>query len=87
MEAIGGTLRVHVDGKAMLRVRDTTHAQGRAGVIMYRTRADYDNVVVSANPRTTLLHDDFEDTKDCLGRHSVLGECARSRELASRQGR
>ena len=64
LEAVGGTLRAYVDGKAMLRARDTTHAQGRAGLIMYRTRADYDNVVVSANPFTTLLHDDFENAND-----------------------
>lgn len=28
--------------------------------MMYRTRADYDNVVVSPNPQTTLFTDDFE---------------------------
>jgi pectate lyase len=48
----------------MLRARDETHVQGRMGLIMYRTRADYDNVIVSPNLQTTLLSDDFETRND-----------------------
>jgi hypothetical protein len=62
LEAIGGTLRVFVDGAPVLRARDQSHAEGRAAILMYRTRADYDNVVATPNPRTLLLKDDFEST-------------------------
>jgi hypothetical protein len=63
LEAIGGTLRVYINGRQVLRARDETHEQGSAGLIMYRTSADYDNVIVSPNPRTVLLSDNFEGTE------------------------
>lgn len=60
LEAVGTKLRLYVDNKLVLQATDTAHAQGRAGVMMYRTRADYDNVIVSPARLTTLVRDNFE---------------------------
>jgi hypothetical protein len=61
LEAVGTLLRVYVDGNLVLQARDNAHSEGKAGVLMFRTRADYDNVVVSSNPSMTLFRDDFQD--------------------------
>lgn len=60
LEAIGSKLEAYVDGKRMLEVVDTTHTHGRAGVMMYKTRADIDNVVLTSHDRTTLVEDTFD---------------------------
>jgi hypothetical protein len=60
LEAVGTLIRLYVDGNLALQARDSSLKHGRAGVIMYQTRADYDNVVVTSNPSLTLLADDFE---------------------------
>lgn len=54
LEAIGTRLRVFVDGRLLAEASDSAIKQGLAGVTMFRTRADCDNVLVSSNPRTTL---------------------------------
>jgi hypothetical protein len=80
LEAIGTNLRVYVDGRQVLRARDTDHKQGSAGLVMYRTSADYDNVVVTPNLRTTLLADNFETgsaswwTTSGVGRWSIVSD-------------
>ena len=61
LEAIGSLVRVYVDGKRVLQARDTSLAQGQAGIMMYQTRADYDNVVATPNPNTVLYANDFQD--------------------------
>lgn len=60
LEAIGTRLRVYVDGHVLLEARDASHTRGQVAVRMFKTRADYDNIVVSSNPAITLLADDFE---------------------------
>lgn len=60
LEAIGTLLRLYVDGKLALEVRDSSLRRGQAALIMHRTRADYDNVIVSPNRLTTLVADTFE---------------------------
>lgn len=60
LEAIGTWLRVYVDGKLVLQAQDTAHTHGSAGLTMYKTQAEYDNIVVSASPSTTLFAADFE---------------------------
>jgi 3-keto-disaccharide hydrolase len=60
LEAIGTRVRGYVDGQLRLDVRDTTHKHGTAGLRMFRTATDYDNVVISPNPQTPLFSDDFE---------------------------
>jgi hypothetical protein len=68
LETIGTRLRVFVDNQLLAEASDSSHARGRAGVMMFRTRADFDNVVVSANPQTPLASytwdDNSNDTSD-----------------------
>lgn len=66
LEAIGAQLRLFVDKQLIAAATDEALPQGLAGVMMYKTRADYDNVVVSANPRTTLVSHDFSSGNDSL---------------------
>jgi hypothetical protein len=54
LEAIGTRLRVFVDDQLLAEASDRSHTHGQAGVMMYKTRADYDNILVSVNPRTSL---------------------------------
>lgn len=64
LEAIGTRLRAYVDDKLMLDVRDTALVSGRAGVAMWKADAQFDNVVVSTSPNTTLHADSFSGTPD-----------------------
>ena len=60
LESIGSSQRVYVDGKLLLDVDDTVAAQtGSAGLAMYRARADFDNVMVSPSPHTSIFSNDF----------------------------
>jgi hypothetical protein len=63
LESIGGTHRVYVDGALLLDadVADAPSA-GSAGVIMNRARADFDNVMVTPSPLTTVFTQDFAST-------------------------
>jgi hypothetical protein len=61
LEAMGTWLRVYVDGRLLLETRDTAHAHGLAGLAMYKTSAEFDNVVVGSNPSLTMVGEDFED--------------------------
>jgi len=60
LEAVGDHIRVLVNEKPLLMVRDDDLSGGQPGVMMYRTRADYDNVLVNANPGVPALVDNFE---------------------------
>jgi hypothetical protein len=64
LEAIGTWLRAYVNGDLLLQVRDDAHTHGKAGLALFRARADYDNVVISTNPQTVLLADSFSRTRD-----------------------
>jgi hypothetical protein len=60
LESIGSNHKVYVDGKQLLDVDDATAAQtGSAGLAMYRARADFDNVIVSPSPHTSIFKNDF----------------------------
>jgi hypothetical protein len=48
----------------MLTARDTALSSGRTGLAMWKTNAEYDNVVVSSSPYTTLHADSFDGTDD-----------------------
>lgn len=61
LEAIGTWLRVYVDGRLRLQARDSTHQRGGVGMKTSFAAAEFDNVLVSPNPLTTLLADDFEN--------------------------
>ena len=58
LEAIGTTLRAYVNGVEWLKVVDSSLRHGQAALMMYKTAADYDNVIVSPSPQTTLFTDD-----------------------------
>jgi hypothetical protein len=60
LEAIGTWLRVYVDGRRRLQVRDSTLKHGTVGFRTFFSRAEFDNVVVSPSPATTLLADAFD---------------------------
>jgi len=64
LEAVGTWLRAYVDDRLMLSVRDTSHSHGRTGLAMWKANAEYDNVVVSTSPYTTLHADSFNGTDD-----------------------
>jgi hypothetical protein len=55
LEAVGTRLRAHVNGRLAVETVDRALKQGHAGVQMYRSRADFDNIVLSHNPHRTLL--------------------------------
>lgn len=61
LEAIGTWLRVYVDGRLRLQARDSTHQRGGIGMKTAFAAAEFDNVLVSPNPLTTLLADDFQN--------------------------
>lgn len=58
LEAIGTRLRAFVGDEVLVEAVDTTHPHGQSGVRMYKSRADYDNIVVSSNLRTPLFFAD-----------------------------
>jgi hypothetical protein len=63
LESIGSVHRVYVDGALLLDADDAgPPLQGSAGVIMSRARADFDNVLVTPSPLTTVFKQDFATT-------------------------
>jgi hypothetical protein len=60
LEAVGTWIRAYVDGKLAVQARDSSITHGQAGLQMFRTRADYDNVVITPNPLVGILNEDFE---------------------------
>lgn len=73
LEAIGAHLRVFVNKQLLASATDQSLTQGLAGVMMYKMRADYDNVLVSANPRTTLVTHEFSSSEDSMWRWEQTG--------------
>jgi hypothetical protein len=60
LESIGSVHRVYVDGQLLIDADDAgAPRSGSAGLAMYRTRADYDNVIVTPSPLTTVFTNDF----------------------------
>jgi len=64
LEAVGTWIRGYVDGKRVVEARDTLHTHGTAGVRMYKTAADFDDVMITPNPQITLYGTDFEAPND-----------------------
>jgi hypothetical protein len=56
VEAIGTAIRAFVNGELVLEASDKSHTQGRAALLTWGARADFDNVVVTPNPLITLFH-------------------------------
>jgi hypothetical protein len=59
LESMGTTHRVFLDDRMVLRANDSTLASGASGIIMNRANADYDNVIVTPSPFTTIYTRDF----------------------------
>jgi hypothetical protein len=66
LETIGTRLRVYVDNQLLAEASDSALDHGQAGVMMYKTQADFDNVVVSSNPQLTLASYQFGSPRDSL---------------------
>jgi hypothetical protein len=64
LESIGSLHRVYVDGQLLVDADDAgTPRSGRTGLATYRTRADFDNVMVSPGPLTTVFSNSFDSTR------------------------
>jgi hypothetical protein len=59
LEAAGDRLRVYVNGEKVLEAHDGALGHGRAALITYMARADFDNVVVTPSPSTPIYVDRF----------------------------
>ncbi|MDY6947630.1 MAG: FG-GAP repeat protein [Pseudomonadota bacterium] len=66
LEAVGDHVRVLVNERPVITVRDASISGGQPGVMMYRTRADYDNVLVNANPGAVAFSEDFEGVRPSM---------------------
>lgn len=64
LEAVGTWLRLYVDSRLVTQVRDDSHSEGRAGLTMRKTNAEFDNVIVSTSPYTFLHTDSFSNTSE-----------------------
>jgi len=60
LESIGTQHRVYVDGKLMLDVDAGGATHGRPAIFTDHAEADFDNVVLTPSPRTTMYATDFE---------------------------
>lgn len=62
LESIGTVHRVYLNGELLLDVDDSTlTTPGQAGITMYKTAADFDNVVASPAPYYTIFRTDFAE--------------------------
>jgi hypothetical protein len=61
LESIGTLHRVYLDDVPVITMRDATLREGVPGVMTNRARADYDNVIVTSSPLTTINKYPFED--------------------------
>ena len=71
LESIGTTHRVYRDERMVLRVNDSALETGAAGIIMNRASADYDNVIVTPSPFTTIYTRNFSSSRP--GNWNALG--------------
>ncbi len=60
LEAVADHIRVFVNDRPVIRVRDPALTGGQPGLMTYKTRVDFDNVVVNPNPGYVAFADDFE---------------------------
>jgi hypothetical protein len=59
LESLGTAHRVYLNDRLVLTAHDSRHTQGTAGLVMYRASADYDNVIVTPSPFTTIYTQNF----------------------------
>jgi len=63
LESLGTTHRVFRDDRMVLRVNDSALETGAAGIIMNRASADYDNVIFTPSPFTTIYTRNFSSPR------------------------
>lgn len=59
LEAHQQQLRAFVDGRLVLSVLDNALTHGRPGITMYRTQADFDNLILNPDPSRVLKDEHF----------------------------
>jgi hypothetical protein len=59
LSVAGSRLNVDVDGNNVLSATDTTFSRGRAALLTYRARADFDNVYASPTAPLTVNYNDW----------------------------
>ncbi len=59
LESMGATHRVYLDDRLLLEARDAAFPSGAPGLTTTRAGTDFDNVIVSPAPFTTIYADDF----------------------------
>lgn len=64
LEAIGTRLRVFNGAQLLIETTDASHQHGQAGIAMYRTAANIDNVLVNSGHQTTLYATNFARVGD-----------------------
>jgi hypothetical protein len=62
LESMATTHRVYLEDALVLVARDSALVQGDAGIIMNRAAVDYDNVIVTPGPLTTIFRTNFPTT-------------------------
>jgi hypothetical protein len=59
LEAQGQQLRVYSEGRLLLSAFDSGLSHGRPGLTLYRTQADYDNLILNPDPSRILKDEHF----------------------------
>lgn len=59
LEAHAQQLRVFVEGRQVLSALDSALTRGRPGITMYRTQADFDNLILNPDPSRVLKDEHF----------------------------
>jgi len=73
LESIGTAHRVYLDDRLVLTAYDDTLSEGDAGIRTYGASADYDNVIVTPSPLTSIMRDEFGTGFDTNLWHQVSG--------------
>lgn len=60
LESVADHIRVLVNNRPVITVRDAALSGGQPGLMTYRAQVDFDNIVVNANPAVTAFADDFQ---------------------------
>jgi hypothetical protein len=60
LESVEDHIRVLVNNRPVITVRDTALSGGQPGLMTYRAQVDFDNIVVNANPAVTAFANDFQ---------------------------
>jgi hypothetical protein len=65
LESVGSRHRVFINDNRVLEAFDGALEGGRAALLTYRTAADFDNILVTPGPRTTLYDSDIVNASEC----------------------